>query len=275
MMGRTTMKRHLPIRETTTAVPERSPGRGVVLGLVLSLLALAAPAAGQFSVQPVIMEMRVADSASVATFAVRNESDEAMQLRIYTADYDQPEDGSHRFMESGTHPRSCADRLQAYPSDLSLEPRQADEVQVRLAPGDSTCWSVIFVQSQARRDGGVRIAQRIGVKVYGLSTAAVREGEIREVTVHGPADARTVEIMFQNTGTGPLRPEGELEVRTEAGDIVAVVPVEPFSVLPGRSRRAEVPLDVSLAPGRYLVIPILDFGADYLAGGQAAFEVSG
>lgn len=275
MMRRETVNGYLPTQDPTTAAPERFPGRGVVLGLVFFLLGLAGPAAAQFSVQPVILEMRVGDSASVATVAVRNESNEAMQLRVYTADFDQPEDGSHRFMEPGTHPRSCAGRLQPYPSDLTLEPKQAGEVQVRLAPGDSTCWSVVFVQSQSRQDNGVRIAQRIGVKVYGVSTRAVPEGAVRKVTVQGPADARTVEITFENTGAGPLRPEGELEVRTAEGGIVGVVPVEPFSVLPGRSRRTVVPLDLSLEPGRYLVIPILDFGADYLAGGQATFEVDG
>lgn len=260
----------------TTAVPGTLPGRSVVLLSVLLVLATVGRAAAQFSVQPVIMELQLSDAAAGSSFAVRNESSEVLRLRVYAADFDQPEDGSHRFMELGTNPRSCADRLQVSTDALTLPPDSQGVVQVRLAPGDSTCWSMVFVQGQSRQPGGIRIAQRIGVKVYGVSSRATPAGEIRGVAVAGDAPGgRNVEITFGNTGQGPLRPEGEVEVRTLEGDIVAVVPVPPFSVLPGRSRRATVPLDVALDPGRYLVIPILDFGADYLAGGQGTFEVGG
>lgn len=262
-------------RKPTTAVPGRPRGRGVVL--LAGLLAGAVPgrAEAQFSVQPVIVEMRVADSARAASFAVRNESDEAMRLRIYGADFDQPDDGSHQFMALGAHPRSCAGRLQVSTDLLVIPPEGQAEVQVRLAAGDSTCWSMVFVQSQSSEPGGIRIAQRIGVKVYGVGSRGAPAGEIRNVAVVGAGPDRRVEITFGNTGQSPLRPEGEMEVRTLEGDIVAVVPVPAFSVLPGRSRRATVPFDVTLGPGRYLVIPILDFGADYLAGGQGTFEVDG
>ncbi|MFW6331393.1 MAG: hypothetical protein ACOC3J_06675 [Gemmatimonadota bacterium] len=249
-------------------------GRSVAFGAVLALL-VAGRAEGQFSVQPVIMELRPGDSASVATFAVRNEAPEALQLRIYAADFDQPESGSHTFTEAGTHARSCYDRLRLFPDNLTVPAKSEGQVRVRLEPGAGTCWSVVFVQSQAAGDGGIRIAQRIGVKVYGVAPDARPAGEVLAVDVtEAPAD-RAVSILFENTGEGPIRPEGEVEIRTTAGEIVAVVPVPPFSVLPGRSRQTRVPLDRPLEPGRYLAIPILDFGAEYLAADQASFEVGG
>jgi hypothetical protein len=81
------------------------------------------------------------------------------------------------------------------------------------------------------------------------------------------------EVEFENTGEGPLRPEGEIELRTVGGEVVGVLDVPAFSVLPGRIRRASVPVELDLTPGEYLAIPILDFGGDYLAGGQARFSV--
>lgn len=260
---------------STTVARDGHPGRSVGLFFAFMLF-LAAPAEAQFSVQPVIMEIEVGDSAAVTSFAVRNESDGPLHLRIYAADFDQPEDGSHAFMEAGTHPRSCADRLQVSTDNLSLQEGGQGEVRVRMAPGASTCWSMVFVQSQALQPDGIRIAQRIGVKVYGIGGLAAPAGEISAVAVETMApESRTLAITFDNTGDGPLRPEGEVEIRTLDGDIVAVVPVPPFSVLPGRARRTRVALDAELPPGRYLAIPILDFGADYLAGGQATFEVGG
>ncbi len=244
--------------------------------VLLATAVAASPAVAQLSVQPVIVELRTSDSASAALVAVRSEADEAMQLRVYAADFDQPEEGSHRFLEPGTHPRSCAERLRFFPDDLVLAPGGEAEVRIELDPGASTCWSLVFVQGQGRETGGIRIAQRIGVKVYGVAGRTDPAGEIGAVAVReaGPGE-REVRIAFRNTGDAPVRPEGELEVRTAEGDIVAVVPVPPFSVLPGRSRATTVPLGLRLDAGRYLAIPILDFGGDYLAGGQATFEVGG
>lgn len=267
-----------PMTMSAAAVPGVPGGRSIACGYIVALaLAVAAPAAAQFSAQPVILELRTADTVSVATFAVRNEGDDPMQLQIYAGDFDQPAGGGHEFLEAGTHPRSCVDRLQFYPDNLQLEATESGEVRVLMAPGDSTCWSMVFVQSASRGQTGMQIAQRIGIKVYGFSGRAVPEAEIRSVTVE--VDSTTGALMalidFDNTGEGPLRPQGEVEIRTGAGEVVAVVAVAPFSVLPGRSRRAIVPLEVELAPGRYLAIPILDFGGDYLVGGQASFEVGG
>lgn len=237
----------------------------------------AAPAAAQFSAQPVIVEMRPGDESAWSTFAVRNEADELLQLRIYAADFDQTEDGSHRYMEPGTHPHSCGDRLRYHPDDLLLDEHESADVRVRMEPGASTCWSMIFVQSVRRSETGMRIAQRIGIKVYGLGDAGRVEGEIASVAVIAEPGAagRSAIIDFVNRGDGPVRPEGGIELRTENGEVVAVVPVAPFSVLPGRVRRTTIPLDTALPPGRYLAIPVLDFGGDYLAGGQAAFRVGG
>ncbi|MFW5946972.1 MAG: hypothetical protein ACOCUW_00655 [Gemmatimonadota bacterium] len=259
-----------------TAARGRIPGRGIALFVVgLSFGGMfAGPVEAQFSVQPVIMELRARDTAVVTTFAVRNEAAGEMQLRTYTGDFDQPGDGSHEFLEPGTHPRTCADRLEVFPADLTVQSMEQAQVRVRMEPGAATCWSMIFVESQVAGSGSVRIAQRIGVKVYGVGPESVPRGEVRSVTVDGGAGGRSVEVVFENTGESPVRPEGELEIRTAEGDIVAVVPVEPFSVLPGRTRQVTVPIDATLPAGRYLAIPILDFGADYLAGGQARFEVA-
>ena len=269
-----------PMTRSEAAVPGIPGGRcgafgAVVLGL--AALAYATPAAAQFSAQPVILELRTADSASTTTFSVRNEGETPLQLRIYAGDFDQPADGGHVFMEPGTHPRSCVERLRFFPDDIQLDPMQAGEVRVRMEPGDSTCWSMVFVQSVSRAETGIQIAQRIGIKVYGFSHRLVPEGEIRGVTVvrDSVVAGLAAFIDFENTGEGPARPEGEVEIRTEEGEVVAVIPVAPFSVLPGRVRAVIVPIGAGLAPGRYLAIPILDFGGDYLAGGQAVFDVGG
>ena len=66
------------------------------------------------------------------------------------------------------------------------------------------------------------------------------------------------------------RDEGATQDRTRRP---VVVPVESFSVLPGHERMVEIPLEADLAPGRYLAIPVLEYGDDGLMGAQVAFRV--
>lgn len=261
------------VRAAATA--RLAAGRSWLASAGVLLLAVT-PAAGQFSAQPVILELRPASEVATARFSVRNESEGPLQLRMYAADFDQPEGGGHEFMEPGEHPRSCVSRLQFYPDNLSLEAGATGEVEVRMRPGGATCWSLVFVQSTTRSATGIRVAQRIGVKVYGVSPRAHAEGEIRTARVEDDVEGgRRLWIEFANTGDRPLRPEGEVEIRSDAGVLLAVVPFAPFSVLPGRVTAATAMLDLPLEAGRYLAIPVLDFGGDYLAGGQAAFEIGG
>lgn len=263
-----------PMKDSAAAATGGIRGRSALFAALLAGV-LASPAAAQFSAQPVILELRTDGSGSAATITVRNESDDPLQLRIYAADFDQVEDGSHTFMDAGAHDSSCMERLEVFPGNLVLEARGQDEVRVQMGPGDSTCWSMIFVQNVNRNAAGIQIAQRIGVKVYGVSTGLRADGEVRGITVSAAdsAGARAVEVAFANTGAAPVRPDGELEIRSEAGDVVAVVPIRPFSVLPGRVAVTRIPLEVDLEAGRYLLIPVLDFGGDYLAGGQGLLVV--
>lgn len=252
--------------------------RSVFLAALAALAALAGvvPVSAQFSAQPVIVELGTSNEAAAAVITVRNESASPMQLQVYGSDFDQPEGGSHVFMALGEHAQSCASRMEILPDHLDLGPQGSGEVRVRMEPGDSPCWSLVFVQGLARDGAGIQVSQRIGVKVYGVNAGARADGEVRAVEVAGDGNGpRHVEVAFANTGTRPVRPEGELEIRSETGEVVSAVAITAFSVLPGRTIRTRVPLDVDLPAGLYLLIPILDFGGDYLAAGQALLEIEG
>ncbi|HSH46208.1 MAG TPA: hypothetical protein VK966_10145, partial [Longimicrobiales bacterium] len=163
-----------------------TPGARGGLASLMSTLFLVlgvSPLAGQFSASPVILEVRTSDGAGVeateaveSTITVTNESEDRLQLRVYPADFDQAADGAHTFLEPGSHDRSCADRLEIFPASLVLDAGGSEVVRVRLMPGDSACWSMVFVQSVDRSEQGFRIAQRIGVKVYGVAAGVPSEG---------------------------------------------------------------------------------------------------
>lgn len=250
-------------------------GRSAMLGLVLSAamaLTLASPLAAQFSAAPVILDLVTGDSAAVGRIQVKNQGDAPLQLRFYAGDFEQTPAGKHRFMAAGTDEHSCAGRMQLYPEGATLPVGGSVTVTVRLDPAPTTCWSVVFAESGKRAPNGITVAQRIAVKVYGSSRTGVRSGEVAAVEV-SKTPSLHARVDFSNTGDRALVVKGHLEVRTVAGEVVATAPVVDFSVLPGRHRVIDVPMPKDLKAGRYLAIPILDFGGDFLAAGQALFEV--
>ncbi|MEJ2185180.1 MAG: hypothetical protein P8Z36_04495 [Gemmatimonadota bacterium] len=257
------------------AAPGMPGGHGSVAGLVLSaamVLTLASPLAAQFSAAPVILDLVTGDSAAVGRIQVKNQGDGPLRLRFYAGDFEQTPEGKHRFMAAGTDEHSCAGRMQLYPEGTTLRVGGSVTVTVRLDPAPTACWSVVFAESGKRAADGITVAQRIAVKVYGSSRTGVRSGEVAAVEVLKTPSLHA-KVDFSNTGDRALVVKGHLEVRTVAGEVVATAPVVDFSVLPGRHRVIDVAMPKDLKAGRYLAIPILDFGGDFLAAGQALFEV--
>lgn len=229
-------------------------------------------AAAQLYVSPVIVEIPVDGVATYRTLTVTNAGAAPASVRFYVGDFDQEQSGEHRFSEPGMLPGSCARRIRVYPDGASLLPGETQSVRVDMEPDEVTCWSAVFVETAGMTAGGALVRQRVAAKVYGVPPTARREGEVIRVSLH--ESARTLGVTFRNTGDAPLRPDGELEIRSFTGERVATVPIEAFSVLPGHERTLELPLPRIERAGEYLAIPILDFGGPYLAGGQLAFQAS-
>lgn len=231
-------------------------------------------ASAQYSVNPVIVQLAAGDTAETRTVEVRNEGTRPLQLRLYAADFEQAPEGRHTYQPWGEHERSCRDRLSVTPDIVSVPARQSRPVTLRMdpAPSDPTCWSMVFVESPSRTQAGVFVNLRIGVKVYGLTGSPSLDGELAAARVQ-TEKAPALSFAFQNNGDWPLRPEGEVEIRRFDGDLVQTLPLEAFSVLPHHTRRLTIELPSPLEAGRYLAVPILDYGGKYLAGSQVAFRL--
>lgn len=238
-------------------------------------LASPSSASAQYSVNPVIVQLAAGDTAETGTIEVRNEGTRALQLRLYAADFEQAPEGRHTYLPWGEHERSCRDRLEVTPDVVSVPPGGSRTVRLRMEPGPSepTCWSVVFVESPSRTQTGVFVNLRIGVKVYGLAGFPSLDGALAEAQVKTEEETPALSFAFQNNGDWPLRPEGEVEIRRFDGELVHTLPLEAFSVLPHHSRRLTIELPGPLEAGRYLAVPILDYGGKYLAGSQVAFRL--
>jgi len=255
-----------------------APGRRalrVLVGLFVLHVAGSGPLAAQFAVSPVIVQLPHDPAGATTLLRIDNEGEDVMQFRVYAADFDQDRFGDHRFAAAGTLPRSCAARMHFAPDALTVPAGSGSVVRVGLDPGtDPTCWSMLFVEAPAAGTGAVRINQRIGVKVYGLGPEPGADGELVSASVQPAGDSVKVSFAFRNPGDWPLRPSGAVEIRDAGGAVVTTATVPAFSVLPGHERLLHVDLPLESArPGRYLAVPILDFGADHLAGAQVDFRI--
>jgi hypothetical protein len=257
--------------QATTAL-RASKGRSLFLLLAVVTI-LPATARAQFSVQPVILGLAPMDTAVTGVVSVRNEGKEPIQFRFRMGDFDQTLSGDHVFQRFGENANSCKGRVEVSPDQASLKPGERQQLRVRMTPGATTCWGVLFVEHQARNTSGIMVAQQIAVKVYGTQSTPLPTGDITTVSAAHDTAGVNVTFDFKNSGRGPVRPFGSVEIRTETGQVVASETVDAFSVLPSHTRRVAVAVRAKLAPGRYVAVPVMDFGADYLAGGQAAFAV--
>jgi hypothetical protein len=246
------------------------PGSAAAL---LAALATAAPAAGQFAVHPIVVTMSpAAGTEAVSSVFVRNEGDATREFRFEIEDFDQDSVGTPRFLPLGAHPQSCAGRISVFPEAATLAAGETQELRITLAGTEGVCWAALFAEARSGSANGIAARQQIGVRVNAVPPGTSIDGEIARVEVITTPEP-SVNLWFRNTGAAPIRPAGRLELRDAAGTVVAVIDVDAFSVLPGVVRRLPVHLAQRLPAGRYTAVAVLDFGGDYLAGGQAAFVV--
>jgi len=141
----------------------RHPGarRAAPLPLLLfacaGVIGLPAVGWGQFSAHPVVVDFEAGADTARTAITVRNHGRAPLQFRVYVGDFEQESDGSHRFLDAGAHPSSCAARLRAYPSELVIDPGQTRPVVAEMAPGSGTCWSVVWIETMAEAGGAQRI----------------------------------------------------------------------------------------------------------------------
>lgn len=241
----------------------------------IAAFAWPADAAGQYSVSPVIIPLPASAEDQEIIATVRNEGSGPLQLRVYAEDYDQAFDGSYEYAPFGRHGNSCAGRLEVLPEALSVPAGGAQPITIRLAGDEnpSTCWSLIYVENPAPDSGALRVATRLGVKVYGLSEEGAYEAAITGAEVREDGQGRVLAMRVENPQLWPLLASGSVAITDLAGNRFDSVPVHMFSVLPERDREVRIPLDMQLEPGRYMAIPVIEFGSDGFAGAQVGFRV--
>ncbi len=213
-----------------------------------------------------------------ASFDVTNEGATTAQVSIYLSDWDRNEGGEHRFVPSGTLPRSCAKYLQVFPLALRLPAGSRQAVRLALQSTDSldrACWSIAFVETSSAAAGtgrNITYVTRLGVKIYALPGGLTKDGAVEDMGVVAADSGKKVAITFHAVGGMPLWVRGTLEYRRPDNSIAATDSIAEFPVLPDARRRVLVPLR-KLPRGKYLALALLDYAGSEIAAGQIPLDV--
>lgn len=194
-------------------------------------------------------------------------------------------DGKVVFVAPGAQPNSLTSWLSIDPLrfELAIGEHQAVTYTANVPPStpDGTYWGVLFFETEPpettdqHQDGvGVQSRVRVGHIIYITVGTPTHEGTIVGIRYDaGGQGAEAVRVTFHNTGTGLLRLNGHVEVRSTTGDLLQTLTLDGAASFPGAEHDLVFPLTSPLAGGDYVVLASLDYGSGQVLVGDATVSV--
>lgn len=267
-----------------------------LLAATAGLLALpASSASAQIAVDELETHLKLGRDSLARAIAVRNESDSVQQIRVSVKDWFRDSSGTNVFVDLGTHPASCADRLQVFPLTLQLPPRATEFVRINYTSkgqADEGCWSIVLIEpvrppiTIAGAQATAELTILNGVKVYVHRAEEMASAEViyADVEVYfepvqkgNPQSdsirVRDVAVRLENTGTSHLIVNSVVEIRDETTQLIRRIEGPTGYITPAAFRDFLVRVPQELPRGRYAAIILLDFGADEVQAAQVEFEI--
>jgi P pilus assembly chaperone PapD len=252
-----------------------------VLALATTLWATTAHA--QLSIDRGELELRMSGDAQVraGVLTVRNTTGERLQAQVALEDWDRGPDGGNRFHTYQSLSHSCGDALRVFPLTLNLGPGEAQPVRIEYtgAERSAECTSLVVVQQapgSGPKKAGVNVTMRMALKVYALPVTSSAGGEITDIVVTRAAtatDSTRVLVTYRNEGNRHVKATGRLEIRQEDNSLITSIDLPAVYALGGATMQVRAALP-ALAPGRYVLLAIYDYGGNDLAAGQLQYEVA-
>ena len=264
----------------------------VILLVALCLVATNALAQDvlPLSVFPLTARLQLSPGdTSSRTFAITNTSDDPVSLTVKLLDFSFDENGGIFELDPGSlGQESLCPYVQYSPEQLSLQPGETSEVRYTVSlPLGATGphWAVLVVAPEKaaevqQQTEGIAFRVRLHSQYFftiiqnpldsSPPTGQVSGMDVQGATAEDGTREVTVAVTFQNLGESVLFSSVRYQIRDPQGDTVAQFE-EPnqLTVLPAMSRIFEHTFaGLEIPPGQYLILGIVDFGADYLSAGQ-------
>ncbi|MEX0602959.1 MAG: hypothetical protein WD295_06435 [Bacteroidota bacterium] len=259
---------------------------------ILFVFLLAVPAGAQVSVIGELSQDRELRPGQKyeGVILVKNDTDNLQEAKVYQTDYLFFSDGTNRYEEAGTQPRSNARWVTFSPAYLTIPPRGTVPVNytVIVPPATDrsrlagTYWSMLMVEgipvgspeSSAPRpdkkaEMGIMQTIRYGIQIVthipNTGTRSVRFVSTNLVPAEG--GKRYLQIDLENDGEIGFRPDVYVELFDSRGVSRGKFPGSKYRIYPGTSVRQMI--DISAVPrGTYKALIVVDTGSDDIFGAE-------
>lgn len=263
-----------------------------IVGTLLLLALVTRTATAQLAIIGDLTDDRTAAPGQVyeGSITLRNDGSEAAEAKIYLNDYVFSCDGSTRYPEPGTTPRSNASWMTFRPSRVVIQPKGVAVVNYTVAvPGDTagrpvegSYWSILMLEEipagspeSSLRPAGTRPTMGVRQTIrYGLQIATHLAGGGKRVIEFSnphltvtPDSARALQVDLTNTGTLWMRPDVTVQIFDRQGTQVAKATGSKYRIYPGTCVKQTIPLP-TIPPGEYKVLLVVDAGEDDAFGAQ-------
>ncbi len=229
--------------------------------------------AQKISTSPTRINFKVTPGASGrSTITVANNSTDRQGFQVNFGDFSANASGKSQFSEKGVISRSCADWLTATPGVFELAPGETQDVSILLdAPADSSAllarWAVAYVRlrpldfgTKDASDGlNVRVNQSYRFGVYIFQTppnANDAKGEISGLDFKD----NLFTIQMRNAGETFLTCNSYIELTSLSTGETKRINTRGFTMLPALNRNTVFTIPPDIAPGRYSVLAVMDYG---------------
>ncbi len=242
---------------------------------------------GQISVTGDLNRVYTVESGGMyrGTIEIVNVGKEPKEVKVYQNDYLFFSDGTNRYDDPGTTPRSNANWIEFGPRQFVVpgEDRVIVNYEIRVPEADSligTYWSMLMVEPTVTVDPetyrdklGVIAVVRYGIQIIAnIGDSGVRNLRFFDAGLIEEAGKLLLQIKLENNGQRELKPQLWVEVWRADGQSAGKFEGPSIRIYPGTSVTQRV--DVSpLQPGDYQAMLVADCGGEDLFGYNLKFQI--
>lgn len=260
--------------------------------IVFAIAACCAAASSQISVIGELSNDKEARPGEQyeGAIAVKNDSNEPQEVKIYQTDYMFFRDGTNNYADPGTMPRSNATWITFSPSFVTVPPQSTVTINYTVAvPGDKpesklvgSYWSMLMVEgiakgsaeSTAKKDPkktemGIRQTIRYGIQIATqiAQTGTKKISFVDSKLVTKEDGKRFLQVDVENVGELLIRPNMYVELFDAQGVSKGKYPGVQYRLYPGTSIRQMIDLS-SVERGSYKALVVVDAGGEDVYGAE-------
>lgn len=216
---------------------------------------------------------------------VENLGEEPKDIKIYQTDYFFTADGSNRYDEPGSSPRSNAPWISFSPKQLTIQPHERIRINYEVSVPDDgsligTYWSMLMVEglpeiATEKPQGNItlRFVTRYAIQmITNIEESGISRMKFLNPMLKKEENINIFSIDMENVGERMLRPNIWIELYNLEGKTVGTFEGSPVRIFPGTSSRRKIEL-INVPSGTYKALVVADCGDENLFGANYTIEI--